>query len=447
MRDDHLISALLSAIKTQDTVVRIAANPFAHQGRIKYDVPVGVQRVDAVHRDAAGQTRQERKQDQISLIHERHSRTPAAEKLQSFFSTAVSAKIEAFMSLTKQQALDLFRSDDLIGLGMEADSLRRKLHPEGVATYIIDRNINYTNFCTEYCTFCAFYAPVKGPGRAKGYVLEMETIYDKIRETVELGGTGVLMQGGLHPDLKIEWYEEMLRGIKQRFPQIHLHCFSASEIIHFADVSGLSIEETIIRLRAAGLDSIPGGGAEILDDEVRYKIARLKCLTDDWLNVHRTAHKLGMRTTATMMFGVGETFEHRINHFQRVYELQEETGGFTAFIPWSFQPGNTALGGRHWEEATAVEYLKVLAIARLYLSNFKNVQSSWVTQGLKVCQLGLRFGGNDVGSVMLEENVVRSAGVTNCTTEEELRRMIRDAGFVPKRRDTLYRQLFLNWHF
>ncbi|MFL6387561.1 MAG: cyclic dehypoxanthinyl futalosine synthase [Terriglobales bacterium] len=356
----------------------------------------------------------------------------------------VPVKWKCTMSLTKQQALDLFRSDDLIGLGMEADSLRRKLHPEGVATYIIDRNINYTNFCTEYCTFCAFYAPVKGPGRTKGYVLEMETIYDKIRETVELGGTGVLMQGGLHPDLKIEWYEEMLRGIKQRFPQIHLHCFSASEIIHFADVSGLSIEETIIRLRAAGLDSIPGGGAEILDDEVRYKIARLKCLTDDWLNVHRTAHKLGMRTTATMMFGVGETFEHRINHFQRVYELQEETGGFTAFIPWSFQPGNTALGGRHWEEATAVEYLKVLAIARLYLSNFKNVQSSWVTQGLKVCQLGLRFGGNDVGSVMLEENVVRSAGVTNCTTEEELRRMIRDAGFVPKRRDTLYRQLFLN---
>src|SRR6185437_3499203 len=191
-----------------------------------------------------------------------------------------------------------------------------------------------------------------GPGRAKGYVLEMDTIYDKIRETVEAGGTGVLMQGGLHPDLKIEWYEEMLRGIKQRFPQVHLHCFSASEIIHFADVSGLTIEETIKRLRDAGLDSIPGGGAEILDDEVRYKIARLKCLTDDWLNVHRTAHKLGMRTTATMMFGVGETFEHRINHFQRVYDLQEETGGFTAFIPWSFQPKNTALGGRDWSSPT-----------------------------------------------------------------------------------------------
>jgi cyclic dehypoxanthinyl futalosine synthase len=348
------------------------------------------------------------------------------------------------MSLTKAQALALFRSDDLIGIGMEANALRRKFHPDGVVTYIIDRNINYTNFCTEYCTFCAFYAPVKGPGRSKGYVLDFETIYEKIRETVEMGGTGVLMQGGLHPDLKLEWYEEMMCGIKQRFPQVHLHCFSASEIIHFAEISGLSIEDTIKRLRDAGLDSIPGGGAEILDDEVRFKIARLKCLTEDWLNVHRTAHKLGMRTTATMMFGVGETHEHRVNHFQRLYDLQQETGGFTAFIPWSFQPKNTALGGRHWDEATAVEYLKVLAISRLYLSNFLNVQSSWVTQGLKVCQLGLRFGGNDVGSVMLEENVVRSAGVANCTTEEELRHMIRDAGFRPARRDTLYRQYFLN---
>jgi cyclic dehypoxanthinyl futalosine synthase len=348
------------------------------------------------------------------------------------------------MSLTKAQALDLFRSDDLVGIGMEADSLRRKLHPEGVVTYIIDRNINYTNLCTEYCTFCAFYAPIKGPGRAKGYVLEFDQIYDKIRETVEFGGTGVLMQGGLHPDLKLDWYEQMLRGIKQRFPQIHLHCFSASEIIHFAELNGLSIRDTIVRLRDAGLDSIPGGGAEILDDEVRHKVARLKCLTEDWLNVHRTAHSLGMRTTATMMFGVGETFEHRVNHFQHVYDLQQETGGFTAFIPWTFQPGNTALGGRGWDEATSVEYLKTLAIARLFLSNIENVQSSWVTQGLKVCQMGLRFGGNDVGSVMLEENVVRAAGTTNCTTEEELRRIIRDAGFRPAQRDTLYTKFFLN---
>jgi cyclic dehypoxanthinyl futalosine synthase len=348
------------------------------------------------------------------------------------------------MSLSKQEALDLFRSDDLVGIGMEADAVRRRLHPEGVVSYIIDRNINYTNLCTEYCTFCAFYAPVKGPGRAKGYVLEFDQIYDKIRETVEFGGTGVLMQGGLHPDLKLDWYEAMLRGIKQRFPQIHLHCFSASEIIHFAELNGLSIRDTILRLREAGLDSIPGGGAEILDDEVRHKVARLKCLTADWLNVHRTAHQLGMRTTATMMFGVGETFEHRVNHFQHVYDLQQETGGFTAFIPWTFQPKNTALGGRGWDEATSVEYLKTLAIARLFLDNVENVQSSWVTQGLKVCQMGLRFGGNDVGSVMLEENVVRAAGTTNCTTEEELRRIIRDAGFRPAQRDTLYTRYFLN---
>jgi cyclic dehypoxanthinyl futalosine synthase len=348
------------------------------------------------------------------------------------------------MSLTKAQALDLFRSDDLIGIGMEADAVRRKLHPEGVVTYIIDRNINYTNFCTEYCTFCAFYRPLKGKLAAEGYILDFDTIYEKIRETVELGGTGVLMQGGLHPDLNIDWHEQLLRGIKQRFPKVHLHCYSASEVIAIAEYSGISIRDTIIRLREAGLDSIPGGGAEILDDEVRHRIARLKCLTEDWIEVHRTAHKLGMRTTATMMFGVGESYEQRINHFQHLHELQEETGGFTAFIPWSFQPKNTALGGRKWDEATAVEYLKVLAIARLYLDNILNVQASWVTQGLKVLQLGLRFGGNDVGSVMLEENVVRSAGVSNCTTEEELRHIIRDAGFRPVQRDTLYRTYFLN---
>ncbi|HXU16397.1 MAG TPA: cyclic dehypoxanthinyl futalosine synthase [Terriglobales bacterium] len=348
------------------------------------------------------------------------------------------------MPLTQAQALDLYRCDDLIGIGMEADAARRKLHPDGVVTYIIDRNINYTNYCTEYCTFCAFYRPLKGPKAKEGYILDFETIYEKIRETVELGGTGVLMQGGLHPDLKIDWHEQMLRGIKQRFPKIHLHCYSASEIIAISEYSGLTIRDTISRLRDAGLDSIPGGGAEILDDEVRHRIARLKCLTEDWLNVHRTAHHLGMRTTATMMFGVGEKIEHRINHLQVLYNLQEETGGFTAFIPWTFQPANTALGGRKWEEATAVEYLKNLAISRLFLSNFQNVQSSWVTQGLKVCQMGLRFGGNDVGSVMLEENVVRAAGVSNCTTEEELRRIIRDAGFRPVQRDTLYKTYFLN---
>jgi cyclic dehypoxanthinyl futalosine synthase len=347
------------------------------------------------------------------------------------------------MSITRAQALDSFRSDDLIGLGMEADAVRRRLHPEGVVSYIIDRNINYTNFCTEHCTFCAFYRPLKGPTAKEGYILDFETIYDKIAETVEMGGTGVLMQGGIHPDLKIDWFERLLSGIKQRFPQVWMHCFSASEILAIAEYSNISLRETIERLRDAGLDSIPGGGAEILDDDVRARIARLKCRTEDWVSVHRTAHQLGMRTTATMMFGVGESFEQRINHFEVIRQLQEETGGFTAFIPWSFQPHNTALGGRGWDEATSVEYLKVLAISRLYLDNIENVQSSWVTQGLKVLQMGLHFGGNDVGSVMLEENVVKAAGTANHTTEEELRRVIRDAGFKPVQRDTLYRTMFL----
>jgi cyclic dehypoxanthinyl futalosine synthase len=270
-------------------------------------------------------------------------------------------------------------------------------------------------------TSAPFTARSKGPRAKEGYILEFEKIYEKIAETLEMGGTGVLMQGGIHPDLKIDWFERLFTGIKQRFPQIWLHCLSASEVLAIAEYSDLSLRDTIVRLRDAGLDSIPGGGAEILDDDVRKRIARLKCRTEDWVSVHRTAHQLGMRTTATMMFGVGETFEQRINHFEVVRQLQEETGGFTAFIPWSFQPGNTALGGRGWDEATSVEYLKVLAISRLYLDNIENVQASWVTQGLKVLELGLHFGGNDVGSVMLEENVVKAAGTSNCTTEEELR--------------------------
>ena len=342
--------------------------------------------------------------------------------------------------ITRAQALDLFRSDDLIGIGMEADSIRSKWHPEGIVSYIIDRNINYTNFCTEYCSFCAFYRPM---GHAEGYVLPKETIFEKIQETLDLGGTGVLMQGGLHPDLKIEWYEDLFRGIKKRFP-IHLHCLSAPEVANIAEVSGLDLRETIRRLMDSGLDSIPGGGAEILDDAVRHRISRLKCSTQEWIDVHRTAHQLGMRTTATMMFGCGETIEQRMNHLELVRNLQEETGGFTAFIPWTYQRANTALGSSVKDEATAVEYLETLAISRIYLANIENVQSSWVTQGLKTCQLGLRFGGNDVGSIMIEENVVASAGAHHSTTEEELRRIIRDAGFIPKQRDTLYRTYFLN---
>lgn len=342
--------------------------------------------------------------------------------------------------MTKQEALDALRGDDLIGLGMEADALRRKYHPEGVASYIIDRNINHTNFCTEYCSFCAFYRPM---GHEEGYVLPKEEIFAKIQETVELGGTGVLMQGGVNPDLKIEYFEDLFRSIKEKF-SIHLHCLSAPEILTVAEVSGISIRDTLARMRDAGLDSIPGAGAEILDDEVRVKIARLKCTTEDWINVHRTAHQLGMRTTATMMFGCGETIEHRVNHLETLRQLQEETGGFTAFIPWPFQPDNTALGKQVKEETTAVDFLKTLAVSRIFLDNVVNIQTSWVTQGLKVCQLGLRFGGNDVGSVMIEENVVRQAGAQHAASEEDLRRMIRDAGFIPKQRDTLYNTYYLN---
>jgi cyclic dehypoxanthinyl futalosine synthase len=342
--------------------------------------------------------------------------------------------------MTHQQAVDMLRSDDLIGIGMEADAIRRKLHPEGIVSYIIDRNINYTNFCTEYCSFCAFYRPL---GHKEGYIQPKEVIFEKIQETLDLGGTGVLMQGGLHPDLKIEWYEDLLRSIKSRF-RIHLHCFSSPEVLNIAQVSGLSLREAIARLRDAGLDSIPGGGAEILDDGVRHRIARLKCNTEEWIAVHRTAHQLGMRTTATMMFGCGETLEQRVNHLETVRRLQEETGGFTAFIPWSFQRENTSLGRFVKEEATAVEYLKTLAVSRIFLPNILNVQSSWVTQGLKTCQVGLRFGGNDVGSIMIEENVVSAAGARHHASEEDLRRIIRDAGFVPKQRDTLYRSYFLN---
>jgi cyclic dehypoxanthinyl futalosine synthase len=343
--------------------------------------------------------------------------------------------------MTRSQALDMLRSDDLLAIGMEADGVRQRLHPGNVVTYQIDRNINYTNFCTEYCSFCAFYRPVGSP---EGYLQPLDSIYQKIDETLALGGTGILMQGGLHPDLKIDYYQNLLSSIKRRYPKLHLHCFSAPEVLNIAEVSGLPLRDTIQRLMDAGLDSIPGGGAEILDDEVRRRIARLKCSTEEWLAVHRTAHQLGLRTTATMMFGCGETFEQRVNHFERLRQLQEETGGFTAFIPWIFQRENTSLGNFLKEEATAVDYLKTLAVSRLYLDNILNLQASWLTPGFKLCQIALRFGGNDVGSILIEENVVRSAGVTRTSSEAQLRRLIADAGFRPIKRDTLYRVYFLN---
>jgi cyclic dehypoxanthinyl futalosine synthase len=343
------------------------------------------------------------------------------------------------MALTPQEALDLFNSDDLIGIGMAANEVRRAKTDPRIATYQIDRNINYTNFCTEYCSFCAFYRPI---GAKDGYILPLETIYQKIEEMVEMGGTGVLLQGGLHPDLRIEFYENMLRSIHERFPEVHLHCFSAPEITCIAEVSGLSLRDTILRLRDAGLVSIPGGGAEILDDEVRARISRLKCESDEWEAVHRTAHALGMRTTATMMFGCGEEMRHRVNHLERLRRIQEDTGGFTAFIPWIFAPENTPLG-KKVPETTAFDYLKTLAISRLYLDNIDHIQSSWLTPGIKICQVGLQFGADDVGSILIEENVVYAAGVRNRTNEEELRRIISDAGYIPAQRDTLYRSYIL----
>ncbi len=344
------------------------------------------------------------------------------------------------MSLTPQEALDLFASDDLIGIGMEAMEVRNRKTDPRIVTYQIDRNINYTNFCTEYCSFCAFYRPL---GARDGYLLTFEEICKKIDEMLELGGTGVLLQGGLHPDLRVEYYETLLRSLKERYPQVHLHCFSAPEILCIAEVSGLSVKETIARLRDAGLDSIPGGGAEILDDEIRARISRLKCTSDEWEQMHRSAHSLGMRTTATMMFGCGEEYRHRVNHLERVRRIQEDTGGFTAFIPWIFAPENTPLG-KKVPEATAVDYLKTLAISRMYLDNIDHVQSSWLTPGIKVCQVGLQFGADDVGSILIEENVVYAAGVRNRTNEAELRRIISDAGYIPAQRDTLYRSYALN---
>jgi cyclic dehypoxanthinyl futalosine synthase len=343
------------------------------------------------------------------------------------------------MSLTIQETLDLFASDDLIGIGMAATAVRNKKNDPRVATYQIDRNINYTNFCTEYCSFCAFYRPM---GAKDGYILSLEDIYAKIDEMLELGGTGVLLQGGLHPDLRIEYYETLLRSLKEKYPQVHLHCFSAPEVLCIAEVSGISVYDTIARLKDAGLDSIPGGGAEILDDEIRARISRLKCTSDEWENMHRTAHSLGLRTTATMMFGCGEEYRHRANHFDRVRRIQEDTGGFTSFIPWIFAPENTPLG-KKVPEATAVDYLKTLAISRLFLDNIDHVQSSWLTPGIKVCQVGLQFGADDVGSILIEENVVYAAGVRNRTNEAELRRIISDAGYIPAQRDTLYRSYAL----
>jgi cyclic dehypoxanthinyl futalosine synthase len=336
--------------------------------------------------------------------------------------------------LTSEEAVRLFEEAELLDLASSADRIRTRLHPDNVISYIIDRNINYTNVCKEFCTFCAFYR-VKGDSEA--YVLPDHVIYKKIEETLSLGGTGILMQGGVHPDLKIDYYEKLLSGIKQRFA-IHCHCFSPPEILNIARVSKMSVPDVFTRLKSAGLDSMPGGGGEILDDEIRTAISPLKCKTEEWLMVHREAHRLGMRTTATMMIGVGETIHHRIRHLERLRNLQDETGGFTAFIPWTFQPEHTELAQRNLPEVTAAEYLRLLALSRIYLDNVQNVQVSWLTVGLKVGQVGLRFGVNDMGSIMIEENVISAAGAKHRANDAELRHIIQDAGFKPRQRTTLY---------
>src|SRR3954471_4478888 len=331
------------------------------------------------------------------------------------------------------EALELYRHAPLGLLGELADAACARTHPAGVVTYIIDRNVNYTNVCVARCNFCAFYRPV---GSGEGYVLGFEEIFRKIDETIALGGVQLLLQGGHNPDLPIEWYEDLFRAVKQRYPDFKLHALSPPEVIHLTRMTRLSISEVIDRLIAAGLDSIPGGGAEILVDRVRRLLNCYgKATADEWLDVMRQAHRKGLRTTATMMYGHVETVEERLEHMLRLRDLQAETGGFTAFITWSYQPEHTELGGG---EATGLDYLRTLAIARLVLDSFDNLQASWVTQGGKVGQLSLAYGANDMGSVMIEENVVRAAGAAYCMDEVEIVRNIEDAGFAPKRRNMHY---------
>jgi len=325
----------------------------------------------------------------------------------------------------------MFRQADLLTLGELAGAIRRRLHPERLVTFIVDRNINYTNICVNKCKFCAFYREADSP---EAYVLSNEDIFKKIEETIALGGTQILMQGGVHPDLGIAYFEDLFSSIKSRFT-IQIHSLSPSEISYIARKAKISIGEALKRLKASGLDSIPGGGAEILVDRVREQVSPNKIRWRDWMDVMKEAHRLGMPTTATMMFGSLETDEEIVQHLLRLRDLQDETRGFTAFIPWTYQPGNTELGGR---SATAVEYLKVLALSRIMLDNFANIQASWVTQGAKIAQVALKFGANDFGSTMIEENVVAAAGINFRMTRQEIVNIIKDAGYSAAQRDTRY---------
>jgi cyclic dehypoxanthinyl futalosine synthase len=346
---------------------------------------------------------------------------------------AIAQRVRGGSRVTPDEALQLYRHASTPLLGELADAIRQRKHPDRIVTYIIDRNVNYTNICVAKCNFCAFYRPV---GSAEGYVLGFEELFRKIEETIAVGGVQLLLQGGHNPDLPLTWYEDLFRAVKQRYPSFKLHALSPPEVIHLSRLSQLAVPEVIDRLVAAGLDSIPGGGAEILVDRVRKLLHCYgKASADEWLDVMRHAHRKGLRTTATMMYGTVETDEERLEHLLRLRALQEETGGFTAFITWSYQPLHTELAGA---EATGLDYLRTLAIARIVLDNFDNLQASWVTQGGKVGQLSLAYGANDMGSVMIEENVVRAAGASYCMDEVEIVRNIEDAGFAARRRNMHY---------
>ena len=348
----------------------------------------------------------------------------------------IADKVRTGGRVNADEALALYRHAPTPLLGRLADVIRARKHPEPVVTYIIDRNVNYTNVCVAKCNFCAFYRPV---GSAEGYVLGFDELFRKIDETIAVGGVQLLLQGGHNPDLPLTWFEDLFRAIKERYPSFKLHALSPPEVIHLSRLSQLAVADVLDRLIAAGMDSVPGGGAEILVDRVRKLLhCDGKATADEWLDVMRYAHRAGLRTTATMMYGTVETDEERLEHLLRLRALQDETGGFTAFITWSYQPDHTELAG---SEATGLEYLRTLAISRIVLDNFDNLQASWVTQGGKVGQLSLAYGANDMGSVMIEENVVRAAGASYCMDEVEIVRNIEGAGFTPKRRNMHYEVL------
>jgi len=341
----------------------------------------------------------------------------------------------AGVRISSDEAVRPFDCKDLQALGRAAHAVTTRLHPEPFRTYNIDRNINYTNVCAAVCDFCAFY---RKSADADAYVLTREELYKKFEETIALGGDQVLMQGGMHPNLKLEWYEELLRDLRTRYPSVNLHAFSPPELHHFHKINKIPLIEVLQRLKAAGLGSLPGGGGEILVDRVRKELTKGKCMTDEWLEVQRVWHNLGGRSTCTMMFGHIETLAERVEHLDRLRRLQDETGGFTAFICWTMQPGHKM---SHYPAVGSFEYLRTQAIARLYLDNIPNIQSSWVTQGAKIGQLALLFGANDMGSLMIEENVVASAGTVHYLTLEQIRTSIREAGYIPRQRNVFYQYI------